>query len=144
MILENLPDSCFIVVVRHKGVPVSAAFLLGYRHCLEIPWASSLREANSIGVNMLLYWEVLKYAIESGYQQFDFGRSSVDGGTYRFKKQWGAKPRQLFWHYWLPDGGRMPQLTPNNPKYQLAIKAWQNLPLWAANWLGPKLIKNLP
>ena len=32
---------------------------------------------------------------------FDFGRSTLDGGTFRFKRQWGAQPLQLHWHYWL-------------------------------------------
>ena len=40
---------------------------------------------------MLLYWEVLKLAIDRHYRVFDFGRSSRDSGTFRFKQQWGAQ-----------------------------------------------------
>ena len=111
---------------------------------MEIPWASTLREVNKIGVNMFLYWEVLKYSIEQGFKTFDFGRSSVDSGTFRFKKQWGAKPKQLYWYYWMRDGGELPQLNPNNPKYQLVIKLWQKLPLALTKLLGPMIVKNLP
>lgn len=143
-ILQTFSDNAHIICVYHQGQPAAAGFLLGYKHRLEIPWASSLREFNRISVNMLLYWEVLSYAIEQGYQQFDFGRSSIDAGTYRFKKQWGAKPMQLYWHYWLCEGGEVPQLNPNNPKYKMAIKLWQKLPVWLANRLGPPIVKNLP
>ena len=143
-IMAAFPASAHIVIVRHGQQPVAAAFLLGHRDRMEIPWASSLREYNQLGVNMLLYWEALQRAIAGGYKTFDFGRSSIDSGTYRFKKQWGAQPRQLYWHYWLAPGQDLPELTPSSPKYQLAIRAWKRLPLFLANRLGPHIVKNLP
>lgn len=143
-ILDRFPRQANIVLVRHKQRAVAAGFLLGYRDRLEIPWASSLREFNSLGVNMLLYAETLRMAVEQGYRVFDFGRSSVGSGTYKFKKQWGASERQLFWHYWLADGGQLPRLNPGNPKYRLAISLWRRLPLFVANRLGPCIVKNLP
>lgn len=143
-IAEAYPEQVRVVVVRYQGLPAAAGFLIGEGDRLEIPWASSLREHNRLAVNMLLYWHALESGIEAGYRVFDFGRSSVDAGTYRFKKQWGAQPSQLHWHYWLGDGGQLPNLTPNNPKYRLAVRAWQRLPLPVANWLGPRIVKNLP
>lgn len=142
-ILERFPDT-YIVVVRNEGMPVAAAFLFGHPDRLEVPWASALREYNPWGVNMLLYWHCLKHAVEQGYGEFDFGRSSVDSGTYRFKEHWGATPTQCRWHYWLAPGADMPGLTPDNPRFQLAISAWQRLPVAVANRLGPPIVKNLP
>lgn len=143
-ILRRFPQAAHLLVVRLAGKPVAAAFLLGHNGMMEIPWASSLRAANHLSVNMLLYWEVLKYSVEQGYTSFDFGRCTLDSGTYKFKKQWGAEPKQLYWHYWMKDGGGPPQVNHANPKYHLLISAWRRLPLWLANWLGPKLIKHLP
>lgn len=133
-----------VIVLRYQGTPVAAGFLLQYRDRMEIPWASSLHEYNRLGVNMLMYWQALQTAIAAGCRVFDFGRSSLGSGTHRFKKQWGAQPRQLYWHYWLADGQTMPDLTPNNSKYRLAIRAWQRLPVPLANALGPYLVRNLP
>ena len=93
---------------------------------------------------MLLYWTVLKYAIESGYKEFDFGRSTVGSGTFKFKQQWGASPVQLYWNYWLSDSSNMPGLTPDNPKYKIAISIWKRMPLIVANMLGPIIVKDLP
>jgi FemAB-related protein (PEP-CTERM system-associated) len=143
-ILATFPQQARVCVVDLDGRPVAAALVLSHRNRLEIPWASSLREANPQGVNMLLYWSVLRFAIATGCRAFDFGRSSKDAGTYRFKEQWGAVPQQLLWHYWLPDGVEMPRITPDNPKYRLAIAAWQRLPVPVANTLGPYIAKNLP
>jgi len=144
-IFEHTPENCHIVTVYtpdHKCV--GAAFLIGYRWRMEIPWASTLKEYNRYSPNMLLYWEVLKLAIEKGYKQFDFGRCSKEGGTYRFKKQWGATEIPLHWYYLLPEGVEMPQINPDNPKYRLAISAWQKLPVAVANAIGPHIVKHLP
>lgn len=143
-ILNNFPAACRIMVLRLDNRPVAAGFLIGHRDTLEIPWASTIRDVNHLSMNMLLYWEVLKYAIDKHYSQFDFGRSSKNSGTYRFKQQWGALPRQLYWHYWLKQGATMPALNPDNPKYALAIKTWRRLPLSMTIWLGPLIVKNLP
>ncbi len=143
-ILQRFPQAARLLVVRLGGKPVAAGFLIGHNGMMEIPWASSLREANHLSVNMLLYWDALKYSVEQGYGSFDFGRSTLDSGTFRFKKQWGAQPRQLYWHYWMKNGGGPPQINHANPKYHLLISAWQRLPLWFANWLGPRLIRHLP
>ena len=143
-IARQMPDQARIAVVYIRNEPVAAGFTLRHGDCLEIPWASSLRDWNRVGVNMQLYWAVLKDAIERGVCQFDFGRSTVDAGTYRFKAQWGAKPRQLYWHYWLPEGRELPGLSPNNPRYAKAIQLWQKLPVWVANLIGPRIVRRLP
>jgi len=141
---KKFPDKTRLFVVRIGGKACAAGITYGFRDCLEIPSASALREFNRLSVNMLLYWTVLQYAIREGYRTFDFGRSTVDAGTYRFKKQWGAKPGQLHWHYCLRPGEAIPSLNPQNPKYQLATKIWQRLPLSVANFLGPRIVRNLP
>lgn len=143
-LLDKMPESTLIVAISVAGRPAAAAFLLFNDERMEIPWASTVREFNKVSINMLLYWEVLKLAIERGHKVFDFGRSTVDSGTYRFKKQWGAEPMQLKWHYWLADGVEMPQLNPANVKYRLAIETWKRLPLPLANLLGPQIVRHLP
>lgn len=143
-ILRSWPQQSHIVALRLRGKPVAAAFLLGDRDLLEIPWASTLRSVNALNLNMQLYWEVLKLAIVRGYQFFDFGRSTQDSGTYRFKKQWGAQPLQHHWHYWLRDGGELPALKPDNPKFRLLIACWRRLPVFVTRLIGPPIVKNLP
>jgi len=143
-ILATFSDESALCVVYWQGKPVSGGFLIRHKDRLEIPWASTLSYANKISVNMYLYWHILSYAIESGCKEFDFGRSTVDEGTYRFKKQWKSEPQQCYWYYWTPEGAEVPDLSPKNAKFDLAIKLWKKLPLPVANTLGPMLVKNLP
>lgn len=143
-ILNTFPTQTHILTVRIKNKPVAAAFLIGYGTKLEIPWASTIRTVNHLSVNMLMYWEALNFAVTNNYDYFDFGRSTKDAGTYQFKKQWGALPRQSYWHYWLSPGKEMPSLNPYNPKYAAAIATWKRLPLFISNFLGPFIVRNLP
>jgi serine/alanine adding enzyme len=143
-VLHHLPESSWICTVWVGSTPVAAGFLVGFRDVLEIPWASSLRRYNKLSPNMLLYWSVLKFAAERGFRVFDFGRSSPDSGTYKFKAQWGAEPVPLYWHYWVRDDGPLPELNPQNPKYQLAVRTWQRLPLWLTRLIGPSIVMHLP
>lgn len=144
-ILAAFPHNTWIcTILTESGLPVASGFLVGFKETMEIPWASSLRRYNSLSPNMLLYWSVLKFAVESGYRFFDFGRSTPGGGTYRFKEQWGAQPIPLYWHYWLRNGSSLPELNPMNSKYQLAIRVWKKLPVLLTRILGPAIVKNLP
>ena len=143
-ILHTFPEESQIIIIRLNNIPVAAGFLMSHGKRLEIPWASTIRDINHISINMLLYWETLKCAILTGYSHFDFGRSSRDSGTFRFKQQWGARPVQLYWHYWLGDNSDMPSLNPSNPKFALMIRIWKQLPVTVTQWLGPMIVKNLP
>ena len=143
-ILEIFPESTWICSVYSGKLPVASGFLAGGKKMLEIPWASSIRKHNKLSPNMLLYWTCLSFACERGYSVFDFGRSTVGESTYRFKEQWGAKPVQLHWHYWLRQDGEMPDITPRNPKYKLAVELWKKLPVTVTRVLGPHIIKNIP
>lgn len=144
IVCRYMGSDASVVVVHLDGRPAAAAVLLRHGDSMEIPWASSLREHNRIGVNMLLYWEVLAHAIRTGCRRFDFGRSTAGSGTDRFKRQWGGESVQLYWHYWLRSGDEPPRLNHDNPRYRLATTVWKRLPLVVANRLGPRIVRNLP
>ena len=127
----------------HEDKAIAAGITISQGKSVEIPWASSLRKYNRMSPNMLLYWQAIKTACLDGNSSFDFGRSSPDAGTYRFKQQWGSVPRPLFWYYDLHKG-KVPEVNPNSPKYSGLVACWRRLPLPVANLIGPWLTKSLP
>lgn len=143
-IMERFPGSTRICTVYKDKEPVASGFLAGFRDMMEIPWAGSIKKYNRSSPNMLLYWSALEFSIDNGFKRFDFGRSSAGSGTFRFKKQWGAEPLQLYWHYWLRGGGPLPEINPDNPKYRALIGCWKSLPVWLTRVIGPSIVKNLP
>jgi FemAB-related protein (PEP-CTERM system-associated) len=145
-ILEKFPDNCLLVVVDRHGQPAAAGFLVIAQGRAEIPWAACRDDAKAAGFNMRLYWEVLVAVIELKCSQFDFGRSTVDSGTYRFKKQWGAQPLPLHWHRWERNASHTQAVRPaaEGRVMSLATSVWQKLPLGLANKLGPLVSPSLP
>ncbi len=144
--LRQFPGDAELFVVRAERIPVAAALLLHGRGVAEVPSASSLRQYNGTCANMLLYWKLLERAVERGQAVFDFGRSTIDGNTYRFKKQWGATPAPAVWQYYRPGGdaagGDDPR--PENPRYRRLIRIWQQLPVSLTRWIGPAIVRGIP
>jgi len=145
-ILKRFSEHTKLIVIDHQGVASAAAFLVIDQERAEIPWASCRAESKSLGLNMKLYWEVLGYAIQRGCTSFDFGRSTVDSGTYKFKKQWGAEPVQLHWHRWerIADVSKLGVPVKESRLMRYATSVWQRLPLRVANTLGPLVSPSLP
>lgn len=145
-LLRRCPAECQLVVVRRNEQPAAAAFLVIATGRAEIPWAACRADAKPAGFNMRLYWESLRVALAAGCREFDFGRSTPDSGTYRFKQQWGAKPRQLYWHRQLRNPGATADQGPaaEGRLMRYAVQVWQRLPLGVANTLGPLISPGLP
>ena len=77
-------------------------------------------------------------------------RSSTWAGRRRVKapsssRRSGArKPVPLHWEYQLLTPGEMPNVSPANPKFQLAIALWQKLPLALTTRVGPMIVRAIP
>ena len=143
-ILETFPKDARICAVYLGRQPVAAGFLYGFQTTLEIPWASSDRRYNRLSANMLLYSSALEYACREGFEVFDFGRSTPGGSTYRFKEQWGARPVPLYWYHWSREARPVPDISPENSKYGLAIRAWKRLPVTLTRLIGPSIVRSIP
>ena len=142
-VVRAFPDDTRVFIVRIGAEPIAASLTISWRDRIEVPWASALRHHTDKSPNMLLYWAMLRWAVERRFKTFDFGRSTPEEGTFQFKKQWGAEPSTLAWEY-LGLAGQVPDLTPANPRYRAAISTWQRLPLRVANLLGPAIIRHIP
>jgi hypothetical protein len=90
-----------------------------------------------------MYWQVMERAREQGLAVFDYGRSKRGSGAFDFKKNWGFEPEPLHYEYFLVRSAQMPDLSPVNPKYGIAINLWRKLPVGVTRLLGPPVAKYL-
>jgi FemAB-related protein (PEP-CTERM system-associated) len=145
---ENLccqfPGEIRIVVVRDQGRPVAAGFVILFRDTVEFPWSASLRESRKKYSAVLMYWALLEWALQNGYRRVDLGRCTPQSGTYEFKRHWVCHEKSLHWYYWLSHGSPLPELRRENPRFRLARRLWQRLPLVVANRLGPRIVRAIP
>lgn len=142
-VLAEFPDRAELAVVRLGKKPVAAALMLHGWGVSEVPSASSLKAYRRTNANMLMYWHLLERAVQREQETFDFGRSSPESSTYRFKKQWGAEPCPAVWQYYLRSGD-IGDMRPDNPKYQRFIRVWQRLPVAVTRWIGPWIVRGIP
>jgi FemAB-related protein (PEP-CTERM system-associated) len=143
-VLEEFNNNSGIIVVKHHEKVIAGMLYVYCKNVFSEPWASSLREYNKLCPNNMLYWEAIKYACKNGFKYFDFGRSTINCGTYNFKKQWGAEPIQLNYQYSLNKANKIPVHNVHDNRYQLAINVWKKLPMIIVDIIGPRVVRYLP
>ena len=142
-VLQHYGGNIRMGLVYHNEQLVGVGIILSLNNVVSIPWASTLRDYNRLSPNMLLYWNFLKYASDNGYAKFDFGRSTPNEGTYKFKAQWGAKPVPLYWNYIILNNRKLNFDESISTKREKIVRLWQSLPLKMANYIGPAIRKHI-
>jgi len=136
---ELLGDRLTVIVAYLDGHPVAGAWLFCFRDTVFLHAAASLKSVQGMCPNNLVYWKAIEWAALAGYGYMDFCRSRVDAGSYHFKQQWGAEPRQIYYRYLPGKRHHFPDVDPHNPKYKTAIAIWRHVPLVIADRVGPML-----
>ena len=142
-IIDAFGDAVRLFVVRQEGNATAASFTLCDRATMWVPWAGTDWRYRQSSPSMLQYWEMLAEACRRGMKTFDFGRCTVDSGTYRFKKQWEPREIPLVWQFVMDENDALPDLRHDSPSYRMMTAAWKRLPLWAAATLGPRIISKV-
>jgi len=142
-IRDEFGDDVDVVTIRHQDKVVASVMNYYFRDQVLPYYGGGVAAARDLAANDFMYWEVMRRAVERGCRVFDFGRSKVDTGSYRFKKHWGFEPEPLHYEYYLVRAAAMPDLNPNNPKFRLFINAWQRLPVGLSRVIGPWLARGL-
>jgi FemAB-related protein (PEP-CTERM system-associated) len=140
--INEFGNNCRIYSVHWKGKLISAVLTFFYKGEVIPYYGGSIREYNHLGSNNFMYWMLIKHGCENGYRVFDFGRSKKGTGSFDFKKRWGMAMIDLPYRYALVRRQSLPDTSPLNPKFALAIRLWSKLPIPVANTLGPFISKN--
>ena len=142
-VLKAFGEDADILTVRKDGRPVASVLSLYFRGTVYPYWGGGTQEARGLRANELMYFELMRHAARRGCTRFDFGRSKVGTGAFAFKKNWGFEPEPLVYGIRTAGGAPAREINPLSPKYRLQVAAWQKLPLWLANRLGPPIARGL-
>jgi len=142
-ILKEFDDDAELCIIRRDRLPIAGAIVVHRNGMTEVPSASSLRDHNITNANMWMYRQLLSRAIQRGSRVFDFGRSSEDSGTYRFKAQWGALPSPAIWQYYVRKGSAE-DMRPDSDNKRALVQIWKKLPVAATRILGPRIVRGIP
>jgi FemAB-related protein (PEP-CTERM system-associated) len=138
-LLQVFGRDCEILTVHQDGQPTSSVLSYFFRDRVLPYYTGSRTDARSSGANDLMYWALMRRAVERDCTVFDFGRSKVGTGPYAFKCNWGFEPRPISYQYRLLEAASLPNLIPTNPRYALFIQAWRRLPIPLASAMSPLL-----
>lgn len=143
-ILDRHPGDTNLFFVYHEGRLVAGVLNLLWHDVVMPFYAGGDRDHRPRGVDDYLYLAIMRWGRDHGFRTFDFGRSKRGTGAHAFKARWGMEEVPLAYQYHLVKARELPNVSPANPKYQLAIRMWQKLPLPVTRLIGPRIIRNIP
>lgn len=143
-LLDEFGERCFILAVYHDGRMIAGVQTFLHEDEVLPYYGGALKQTFRFSVNDFMYWSLMNFAAARGCRVFDFGRSKRDSGSYHFKRHWGFEPTPLSYQFDLVRDRSVPDLTPRNPRFSLAIQVWRRLPLAVTERIGPAIIRFFP
>ncbi len=141
--LESFGEEAEILVAWHGDRPISAMLSFLFKGTIHPFWGGGVQEARQLRGNDVAWHALMVSAIERGMRRADFGRSKVGTGPWNRKRIWSFDETPLVYAVRTADGALPREVNPLNPRYRLKIAAWQRLPLWIANRVGPVIARGL-
>jgi len=134
---------CEVLTVFEGEQPISSVMSFYYKGQVLPHYGGGVAKARALKSNDFMYYQLMCHAQKQGCHYFDFGRSKLDSGSFRYKKHWGMDITPMCYQYYLVKSTGLPSLSASNPKYKMLIKLWQKLPLAVSQQIGPMLAKHL-
>jgi FemAB-related protein (PEP-CTERM system-associated) len=144
IVFEEFGDQCELLTVWHQEKALAAVLSFRYKDWILPYFGGALLEGRQFAANNFMYWEVMKRALEMGIRYFDFGRSKLGSGSYTFKTSWNMRERPLPYQFALAGRKTVPNFSPANPKFKLAISVWRSMPFAVTKVLGPAVVHLFP
>ena len=129
-LLANFGPMADIREVRLNHKVMAVSLNLYFRGDMHTYHAAADTRYNSLGPNTFMYFDHLRWAAANGYKSFDFGRCKRGTGVFEFKKHWNTTMKELPYEIVLIKANSLPNFSPANPRFHLAIRIWQRLPLF--------------
>lgn len=141
---KTFGDRCETLVINNNdGDAVSSVLSFYYKDTVLPYYGGGTDSARELKSNDYMYYQLMCIAKDKGMTKFDFGRSKIDSGSYKYKKHWGMDEDNLHYRIALINSKELPNLSPNNPKYKMFIEIWKKMPLTLSRHIGPQLSKYL-
>lgn len=125
------------------GKPVASLMSFYFNGTVMPYYAGGTPEVRRLAAHDFMYYNLMLHARERDCTHFDFGRSKIDSGPYKFKKNWGFEPTTLSYFTRLMPGTAQPNVSQQSGPYATMSNIWKKLPLSVSKILGPSLARHL-
>jgi len=141
---ESLGETLdFAVIYSDRGEIAGSGVFILFDDVVTNLHANILRNFRSKYAGEFLYWSVIEHYCVKGLKVFDLGRSLKGSGNEVFKLKWKPRRQTLAYWYYLPKGGKIPELNQKSHRFQFAIRVWKMLPAFIVRAMGPRLIRGI-
>ena len=97
---------------------------------------------NTLCPNHLLYWHAIETAVAEGCEVVRLRPVDAGRGHVQVQGTVGRRSRcRCTGSTGCCRAATLPDQSPKNPKFRLAIETWKRLPLWLANAVGPHIVR---
>lgn len=141
---REYPGQVELLLVYSNGIPFAGGMIFLFRGSAQPYYVGAREDAKAVAANDFLWWQMIKYAAETGCTEFDFGRSKLHSGNYDFKRKWKPHIENLAYQVRLVQRKTVPNFSPTNAKFELATNIWKRLPLGITRVLGPRVVRWFP
>ncbi|MCX4249366.1 MAG: peptidoglycan bridge formation glycyltransferase FemA/FemB family protein [Bacilli bacterium] len=105
-IMDSFKECSEIYIAYYNDLPLASSLTINYAKKMTYLYGASSNEYRNLMPTYLLQWTMIKDAIESGCNLYDFRGVSMDqgdtGGLYRFKKGFGGDFIELIGEIYIP------------------------------------------
>lgn len=144
-LIAHTPGRHWVSLVSWRGRPVAGLVTFLFNDTVLPYFIGTTNEARRCSAANFIYLTAMERGVAAGYRVFDFGRSRKDNtGSYDFKRFNGFTPRPLEYQCYTLPGHTAPNLSPSNPKFDLARRVWRFLPLSVTRVLSARLANHIP
>ncbi|WP_262695020.1 FemAB family XrtA/PEP-CTERM system-associated protein [Kordiimonas aquimaris] len=133
------------IQITRNNTGEAVASLMSFYYCDTVMpyYAGGNALARPLAAHDYMYFQLMIKARERGVTRFDFGRSKIDSGPYKFKKNWGFEPTEMQYEWRLREGITIPEMSQHKGVYGQLAKWWKKLPLPVSKIAGPIVSRHL-
>ncbi|MEH6723688.1 MAG: FemAB family XrtA/PEP-CTERM system-associated protein, partial [Qipengyuania sp.] len=142
-VLDHFGDDADIITALHDGQAVSSVLSLYHDGAVMPFWGGGGFAARALKANERCYFELMDHGRARGCTRYDYGRSKIGTGPYKFKKWQGFEPEPLTYWTWTAPGRTARNIDPTDQGYSSSIALWKKLPLSVATRVGPWIARGL-
>jgi Acetyltransferase (GNAT) domain len=140
-LITCLDDRLSIRVASKNGEALAGILTLSHRRTLVYKYGCSDARFHHWGSVPFLLWNAIQEAKETGFEEFDLGRSDIgNSGLIRFKDRWGGKAALL---QYVKLSNQPPERTGENRRMQVAKRFFAHLPDGLLSAAGKLLYRHI-
>lgn len=131
------------ITLSPDGEAIASLMSFVHKDTIMPYYAGGMAKTRLYAGHDYMYFQLMLEATKRGCKRFDFGRSKIDSGPYRFKKNWGFEPVPLHYKIKTAEGHSVPNISQQTGPYAKLSAIWKKMPFPLTKAIGPHIARHL-